>query len=263
MKETAYIRLFNVLRGQILDGSYGPGAKLPTERQVCDIFGVSRITCQHAFRLLQEQGFIERYQGRGTIVRSTQPRKLPILVNDYSKSIREVAPSTGRKLVYWERIVPPKDITDILGLLKMEPCYLAERIDTLGGKPIAFDKAYIPVSLASNITEQMLIRVDFLLVWLQSRKLKMSHLQNLIEAVKPTQEIKGRLQVSSSYPILKVTDIFHDPTGRVLGVFVTYYRGDSVRMISTSYQTADTKPVANSKSRGNRGARLRNRIRHG
>jgi GntR family transcriptional regulator len=263
MRETAYLRLFNMLRGQILDGSYGPGAKLPTERQVCDNFGVSRITCRHAFRLLQEQGFIERYQGRGTIVRSTQPRKLPILVNDYSKSIREVAPSTGRTLVYWEQIVPPKDITEILGLFKMEPCYLAERVDTLGGKPIAFDKAYIPTSLAANITKQMLIRVDFLLVWLQGEKMKMSHLQNFIEAEKPTQEIKRRLKVSSSYPILKVTDIFHDPTGRVLGVFVTYYRGDSVRMISTSYQTADTKPVPNTKSRGNGSGRLKNAIRHG
>jgi DNA-binding GntR family transcriptional regulator len=263
MKETAYLRLFNILRGRILDGSYGPGAKLPTERQVCEDFGVSRITCQHAFRLLQEQGFIERYQGRGTIVRSTQPRKLPILVNDYSKSIREVAPSTGRKLVYWEQIVPPKDVTEILGLLKMEPCYLAERIDTLDGKPIAFDKAYIPASLAANITEKMLIRVDFLLAWLQSERMKMSHLQNFIEAVKPTQEIKRRLKVSSSYPILKVTDIFHDPTGKVLGVFVTYYRGDSVRMISTSYQTADTKPAAHTKSRGNGSARLKNVIRHG
>jgi len=263
MKETAYLRLFNMLRAQILDGSYGPGAKLPTERQVCHDFGVSRITCQHAFRLLQEQGFIERFQGRGTIVRSTQPRKLPIMVNDYSKSIREVATSTGRTLVYWEQIVPPKDITEILGLFKMEPCYLAERVDTLGGKPIAFDKAYIPTSLAANITEQMLIRVDFLLVWLQGEKMKMSHLQNFIEAEKPTQEIKRRLKVSSSYPILKVTDIFHDPTGRVLGVFVTYYRGDSVRMISTSYQTADTKPVPNTKSRGNGSGRLKNAIRHG
>lgn len=263
MKETAYLRLFNMLRSQILDGSYGPGAKLPTERQVCESFGVSRITCRHAFRLLQEQGFIERYQGRGTIVRSTQPRKLPILVNDYSESIRKAAPSTGRKLVYWERIVPPKDITDILGLLKMEPCYLAERIDTLEGKPIAFDKAYIPVSLASKITEQMLIRVDFLPVWLQTEELEMSHVQNFIEAVKPTLEIKRRLQVSSSYPILKVTDIFHDSTGKVLGVFVTYYRGDSVSMISTSYRTADTKPVGNTKSHGNGSARLKNGIRHG
>jgi GntR family transcriptional regulator len=263
MKETAYLRLFNMLRGQILDGSYGPGAKLPTERQVCEDFGVSRITCRHAFRLLQEQGFIERYQGRGTIVRSTQPRKLPILVNDYSKSIREVAPSTGRKLVYCEQIVPPRDITDILGLLKMEPCYLAERIDTLGGKPIAFDKAYIPASLASNITEKMLNRMDFLLAWLQSENIEMSHVQNFIEAVKPTLEIKRRLQVSSSYPVLKVTDIIHGPTGRVLGVFVTHYRGDSVRMISTSYRTADTRPAASTKSRGNGGARLKNGIRRG
>jgi GntR family transcriptional regulator len=232
--EKAYLRLFNLLRGQILDGSYGAGSKLPTERQVCDDYGVSRITCRHAFRLLQEQGFVERYQGRGTIVRSTQGRKLPILVSDYSESIRRLAPSTDRRLVYWERIVPPRDITEVLGLFKMETCWLAERIDYLEGKPIAFDKAYIPSPLASGITAQMLARVDFLPAWLDSTQLEMSHVQNFIEAVRTTQEIKSRLEVGPSCPVLKVTDIIHAASGRVLGVFVTFYRGDSIRLLSTS-----------------------------
>jgi GntR family transcriptional regulator len=235
VKETAYLRLFNIVRGQILNGSYSLGEKLPAERQLCEQYGVSRITCRHAFRLLQEQGFVERYQGRGTIVRATQPRKLPILVNDYSESIREAAPSMARTLVYRDNIVPPRDISEILGLFKMEPCFLAERVDHVEGKPIAFDKAYIPANLSSRITAEMLARVDFLQLWLESEGLEMSHVRNFIEAVKATQEIKNRLQVGSSYPILKVTDIFYASTGRALAVFVTFYRGDSVRMISTNF----------------------------
>ena len=234
MKETAYRRLFNIFRSQILDGTYAPGQKLPTERQLCDDFGVSRITCRHAFRLLQEQGFVERYQGRGTIVRATQPRKLPILVSDYSLSVSEAAPSMGRSLVYREKIIPPPDISEILGLFRMEQCLLAERVDQFEGRPIAFDKAYIPLDLAGRITDEMLVRVDFLPTWLESEGLGTSHVRNVIEAVKATQETTGRLQVTSSFPILKVTDIFYASTGRVLGVFVTFYRGDSVRMISTN-----------------------------
>jgi GntR family transcriptional regulator len=234
------MRLFNRLRSQILDGSYGAGAKLPTEREVCDAYGVSRITCRHAFRLLQEQGFVERYQGRGTIVRSTQGRKLPILVSDYSESIRRLAPSTDRKLVYWEKIVPPRDITEVLGLFKMETCWLAERVDYLEGKPIAFDKAYIPAGLAAGITPEMLARVDFLPAWLDSAGLEMSHAQNFIEAVRATQEIKTRLEVSPSCPVLKVTDVIH-ASGKVLSVFVTFYRGDSIRLLSTNYRDTPVK----------------------
>jgi len=186
---------------------------------------------------------VERYQGRGTIVRATQPRKLPILVNDYSESVREAAPSMARTLVYWQKIVPPKDISEILGIFKMEPCWLAERVDHFEGKPIAFDKAYIPEDLGSKITADMLVRVDFLPVWLESEGVEMSHVRNFIEAVKATQEIKNRLEVSSSYPILKVTDIFHGLTGRALAVFVTFYRGDSVRMISTHFSSNGLRGV--------------------
>jgi GntR family transcriptional regulator len=145
----------------------------------------------------------------------------------------------------------------------MESCYLAERIDYLEGKPIAFDKAYIPVGLASKITTEMLARVDFLPVWLESENLQMSHVQNSIEAVKATQEIKKRLQVSSSYPILKVTDIMYDAAGKVLSVFVTFYRGDSVRMISTSYRNLDAGPEEGSKPRRHGKARRQKRVPHG
>ncbi len=238
MKETAYTRLFNVLQDRILGRHYALGEKLPTERAMCDEFGISRITCRHAIRLLQERGLVERSPGRGTFVRSIRPRKVPILVNDYSESIKKEAPNTGRRLFTWAEVAPPDEIAEILGLFKSETCRFAERVDFLDEEPLAFDKAYLPKVLCAGLTEETLARVDFLDVWLSEQGLRLSHVWNAVEAVMATSEMKKKLQLSGSCPMLKSTDIMYSPGNKPLAVFVTFYRGDRFKLISTNVKGA-------------------------
>jgi GntR family transcriptional regulator len=234
MRETAYTRLFHVLQERILNRSYSPGERLPTERSLCEEFGVSRITCRHAVRLLQERGLVERFPGRGTFVRSIRPNKVPLLINDYSESIRKEAPNTGRKLLTWQEIVPPEEIASILGLFKSEVCMFAERIDLLDSEPLAFDHAYLPKTWSVGLTEDVLTRVDFLDLWLEQQNLPLSHVWNSIEAVKATPEMQRKLELSAGCPMLKVTDIIYSSNNRPLAVFVTFYRGDRFKLISTN-----------------------------
>ena len=92
MTTTAYNKLYNILRDQILDRTFAPGDKLPTEREICDNFGVSRITSRHALRLLEEQGLVERHRGKGTFVRQTRQKKIPIVDWDYTGSLNKAGP---------------------------------------------------------------------------------------------------------------------------------------------------------------------------
>ncbi|MGQ9365099.1 FadR/GntR family transcriptional regulator [Azospirillum sp. ST 5-10] len=52
----------------IADGTWGPGTKLPTERELERRFGVSRNTLRKCLQALEEQGKIVRHVGRGSFV---------------------------------------------------------------------------------------------------------------------------------------------------------------------------------------------------
>src|SRR5690242_13643251 len=79
-----YLRVLNTLRQRIEDGTYGPGAALPSESQLGTEFGVSRPTVLRALAILRQDGWIESRQGIGHFVRGRLPigRHLPGYVAD-------------------------------------------------------------------------------------------------------------------------------------------------------------------------------------
>jgi len=65
-------QLFLVLHNEIERGAIPAGDPLPTEHELCEQFGVSRITVRRALSDLADQGYITRKPGR-RILRSRTP----------------------------------------------------------------------------------------------------------------------------------------------------------------------------------------------
>jgi GntR family transcriptional regulator, transcriptional repressor for pyruvate dehydrogenase complex len=57
------------IRGLIESGQLAPGARLPSERELCESLGVGRSTVREALRALEALGLVEMHQGRGAYVR--------------------------------------------------------------------------------------------------------------------------------------------------------------------------------------------------
>ncbi len=58
------------IRTSILAGEFRPGDKLPPERELAELFGVSRPSVREALNTLAAAGMVESYQGGGTVVKS-------------------------------------------------------------------------------------------------------------------------------------------------------------------------------------------------
>ena len=75
--ETLYNRLIISFKEQILSGKWAPGLKLPTELELSKIHQLSRGTVRLALSNLENEGLLERVQGRGTFVRAKLPTPNP------------------------------------------------------------------------------------------------------------------------------------------------------------------------------------------
>lgn len=67
--EHPFKRVANELRAEILRGDLSPGDQLPSENQLKDRFGVSRVTVRKGIALLRAEGLVTSRQGAGAFVR--------------------------------------------------------------------------------------------------------------------------------------------------------------------------------------------------
>src|SRR5918994_5276433 len=63
-----YYQLKEVIRERIRSGDWAPGTLIPSERQLCERYGISRMTARQSITDLVNEGLLYREQGKGTYV---------------------------------------------------------------------------------------------------------------------------------------------------------------------------------------------------
>ncbi|MFE4913008.1 GntR family transcriptional regulator [Streptomyces sp. NPDC056652] len=64
-----YVQVADILRREILEGTYPPGSQLPPAREIQERFKVANSTAQNAYRSLKQAGLVYAVKGRGVFVR--------------------------------------------------------------------------------------------------------------------------------------------------------------------------------------------------
>lgn len=68
-----YEEIYINLKNRITEGEFDRNMLLPTELELQNTYGVSRITVKHAYEKLVKEGLVERIPGKGTIL--SEPKK--------------------------------------------------------------------------------------------------------------------------------------------------------------------------------------------
>lgn len=233
MHSTAYNRIAAALRTQILSGERPHGARLPTERELCEDYQTSRITIRRALQILEDEGLVERRQGSGTFVNPNPARKIPLLTSDFTASIESHAPDLRRSVVSWCPAPADPGIAKALHLLPNEDVMVAVRVDTLDGTPVAMDELYLVKAFCSHLTLKQLARMDFLVQWARAQRLEMTHGTQSIEAVYAPENAGKLLGVASDALLLKETNTIYIVGDTPIGTIYSFYRHDFFRFDST------------------------------
>lgn len=67
-KKPLFVTVYDQLYKLIMDGTFPPDSRLPTEPELAKEFGVSRMTLRHALALLQEDGLVKNVHGKGNFI---------------------------------------------------------------------------------------------------------------------------------------------------------------------------------------------------
>lgn len=77
-----FLTIYNTLYKEIQIGKYPSGHALPTEKELCARFDVSRMTLRQAIKLLAEDGIVESTRGKGHfVIHKQMPNTLQVWIN--------------------------------------------------------------------------------------------------------------------------------------------------------------------------------------
>ena len=76
-----YIQIYNQLHDAIVGGKFQVGDKLPSEKELCQVFNVSRVPVREALCALELNGLVDSIQGGGVYVKAQQSEEeLPQII---------------------------------------------------------------------------------------------------------------------------------------------------------------------------------------
>lgn len=144
-----YEEIAAFLRG-LIEGAE-PGALLPSDAELCERFGVSRMTARHAVQVLANERLLHRERGRGTFVSA---RPIPRLLGSplsFSESTRQRGKTPSSTIVFAGMAAPDDGDVKALEIAADDEVGVLERIRFADGVPMAIERAVITPACAGVV----------------------------------------------------------------------------------------------------------------
>jgi GntR family transcriptional regulator len=220
------VQVYTALKDWIHQGAYAPGGRLPSEPELCELFGVSRITVRAAVEMLEKQALVERKQGRGTFVANSvdgAPSR-----GDFSELVRRLRQLDARSSlqeVRIERIAADEATARDLHVPVGADVWQASFVRIRDKEPIGYTTLAISDQLGIQLTEDDLA-VGPALTLLQGKGFEILGAHQLIGATLADSKLAGVLKTTVGAPLVHVRLQVLDLTSRPIELLSAYYRAD-------------------------------------
>jgi GntR family transcriptional regulator len=237
------------IRSLIARGEVGLGGKLPSEREMADMFCVSRSSVREALMELREQGGIESRRGRrgGTFVAADGPfwqnrgrmevlSSSAVMVNRRAGqlwTLQNEMPRHGYQLetevisACLERC--PKNLCEMFGLVDSRSLYRIVRKRSSEGEPISYEQTYCDPAQFPDMLKQDLTQSILLLV-LNHYHMAATEVEERIEVVAAQGKMAQHLKVGTGSSLLQVNLLIVDSSDKALLYSHDHYRPDHMRL---------------------------------
>lgn len=223
-----YYQLANIIRERIINGELEQHRPIPSERQMEEIYSVSRTTVRLALDLLERQGYVYREHGRGTFVSPQKLQKRISELTSFSEDMIQRGIQPGQKILEIGLTEPPEGVCRKLELTYPHAHILRITRLRLGdGTPMGLQTSYYLLPEACEITAADLEQYGSIYDLLE-KKLHIipTEADETLEVTLATPNEAALLQIRPGSPLLLSERITYSQNRRVFEFVKILYRGD-------------------------------------
>ena len=218
-----YQQLMQRLRGEIGAGAYAAGARIPSEQELTERYGVSRVTVRKALAELTQDGLLVRRQGKGTFVAGKRLSRDLHSITSFSQACRQVGKTAHTRLLHVQRVPLLDADAEKLGLSSGGEGIEVARVRLADDEPVMLETNLFPPEYAFLLEEKP---DGSLYELLQRHGLEPSHAEHFISLGHAAAQVSRCLDVPEGEAVLLLDEIVYDQRQNPMHLSRQWIRGD-------------------------------------
>ncbi|KFA98374.1 MULTISPECIES: GntR family transcriptional regulator [Vibrio] len=217
-----YIQVADTLKQRIDEGLYPQGSKLPSENQLVESLGVSRVTVRKALGQLADIGYTTSEKGKGTFVAHQKLKHDFLGMAGFAQELQGAGLEAHNQVIHFEKVEADASLASKLSITVGDLVYHCGRLRVVNQQVVSYEDFYIPWALLPDLDAQSLSGSKF--AYLKQHDIEMVKTQQKIKPALPSLFIQKQLSVDKLEPILINESINFRTESQPYEYSIVYYK---------------------------------------
>jgi GntR family transcriptional regulator len=224
-----YYQLADVFRRRIEDGEWQVEAQIPTLEELVTEFHAARATVRQALTILEGEGLLARYRGRGTFVLKRPTRDAVFTIDTNWLSLVGTRPTVKRELLGYGLAEAPPKASHPGGVLAPAYGHFIRR-HSIEDIPYVVRFGYLDERLWGRLSRDQIGTAPLVRTLIELPGVVFERCEQTITVSAADFEIARMLEVPLNTPMAVVDRSVFDPDDVLILETRGYYRGDFVKI---------------------------------
>ncbi|BCK01853.1 GntR family transcriptional regulator [Anaerocolumna chitinilytica] len=222
-----YLQISQQIAEAIEHGEYTTGQIIPSEKQLQEQYGVSRMTVRLAVGELANKGYVERMRGIGTVVTYGKIEENLKRVISFSEEMQLHGIQMQTSYCEIKLVNATEKVAGNLGISVNSAVYELTRVRCANNKPLVYSVTYLKMQ---NLPLDAGLYSDSLYKVLKEKyNINITRAGDQLEATLAEGAVAKYLEVAQGFPTFKRTRVAYDQQDNEVEYSICYYPGDKYR----------------------------------
>ncbi|MGF7059663.1 GntR family transcriptional regulator [Brassicibacter mesophilus] len=232
---TLDIQIYFEIKKYINKNELKTGDRLPSERELSEIFNVQRLTVREALKRLKNEGIVYSIRGSGNYIAEEKIQRNLSKFESLTNTIKKIGFNIKTKVIYIKEIESNKKLSNIMDVTLGTKVYEVKRLRFVKDIPLALETSYIPVRYAQGLNNCDLENKSLYETLENQYNIKLSSANQEIFMVFADKEESKLLGIGEGDALLMLKGTVLDSEGKKIEYSKSLTRGD--RCVFTSELT--------------------------
>ena len=197
-----YLQIYKTILSSIKNGEYKENTPLPSERELCEKFFVSRSTIRQTISLLKEADFVYTVQGKGTFIKPQVFIQPLTKVYSFTDTLKNDNVIIQNKIIEYQKETDDPALKKITGFHGQSVFHKLTRLRSAKDYPLMIETTYLPTSRFIRLSPEKIEKGSLYEYLRKSYDFKADRIKETLRPVIPMAKEKKLLQISSNVPCI-------------------------------------------------------------